>query len=138
MKALLNLSDETVRRKIIYAVAKARGIHRLELTRCREQRTLSQNAYYWGVVLPAVAEGIMEAWGEQLDPEEIHDFLKQRFLTKPVVNRNTGEVTGETTHSTTALDTSAFAGYLDKIIRFAAEFLSTEIPAAQSLTEASK
>jgi hypothetical protein len=104
----------------------------VEIRRCKKQRSLNQNAYMWGVVYPAVRKGLEEAWGESLTDEEVHEWLKGRFNSQPVVNKKTGEVKGRRPVSTTELDTGEFAEYLDKIIRFAGEQLGVDVPPAES------
>jgi len=34
------------------------GVYEIEITRRRQQRSLAQNRYWWGVVVPMVAEEI--------------------------------------------------------------------------------
>lgn len=108
----------------------ADGLCWFELRKCKDQRSLKQNAYYHGVVIPHVAKGLEDAWGEKLTGEEVHDWLKGRFNWKPIVDHNTGEMKGRRPGSSASLDKSEFAEYLDKIIAFAAEQLNTEIPLA--------
>jgi hypothetical protein len=109
-QAIIDLSNQRNKKLAIDAIKAAQGLHWWVLTKCRNQRSLSQNAYYFGVVLPAVAVGIREAWGEQLfTVDDAHEFCKNRFLSNPVVNRKTGEVQGNVVRSTTSLDTAEFS-----------------------------
>ncbi len=80
----------------------------LSLTRRRKDRSLPQNAYYWGVVVAMLAEhcGYL--------PEEVHDALKAKFLMD-----HSGEL--PRIKSTTALDTKEFGEYVDRCIQLAAE-----------------
>lgn len=134
-RAVFDLDNAGVRETLCKMIKSLRGSHWLEITKCREQRTLAQNAFYWGVVLPRVADGITEAWGEDMSSDAAHEFLKDRFLKKPIVNRNTGELMGQTEPSTASLNTEQFGKYLDDIIKFSAEQLDVEIPIALRAAE---
>lgn len=134
-RAILDLSDPKQRKMLINHINSLDGKHWVEITRCRRQRSLNQNAYLWGVVYPAVAAGLEEAWGESLAVEEVHDWLKNRFNSRLIVNRNTGEVLGRRPASTADLDTGEFGEYLDKVIRFAAEQLGVVVPSPDDLRE---
>ncbi len=84
----------------------------LRLTRKRKTRSLSANAYYWGVVVALLAEHC------GYEPEEAHQALKMRFLLKI---GNDMISTLPTVRSTADLDTVEFAAYLDQCIRLCAE-----------------
>lgn len=129
-RPIFNFDSKGVRDMAKRMIDGARGIWSFEMKRCRQQRSLSQLGYYWAVVLPAVAKGINEAWGDDLDADKAHRFCGDRFLKREVIDRSTGEVKGEFIRHTGELDTAEFAAYLDQIILFAAEFLNTDIPAA--------
>jgi len=91
---------------------------RVELTveKQKHKRTKNQNAYYWGVVLQLIAEHTGE------DVEALHDALKVHFAPKHVVG-NLVVPSG-----TRYLDTVDFAGYVEKVRRWAAEELNINIP----------
>lgn len=121
--------DHAEQRKMFNGwVRSLHGPHKVKITKCRPTRTLPQNAWYWGCVLPAVAAGLEEAWGERLTAEDTHEYLKAKFNYRTIVNRETGEVLGKVPCSTATLNTADFGEYLDEIIQFAAEFLKVEIP----------
>lgn len=126
--AILDFSDPKIKRSVLDHIATIRGLHWFEIRRCRNQRSLSQNAYLWGVVYKAVQAGLEEAWGERKSVEWIHCYLKAKFLAEPVVNKRTGEVVDHTVGSSADLDTKAFGVYIDQIIQFAAHDLNVEIP----------
>jgi hypothetical protein len=73
----------------------------LILRKHRRSRSRNQNAYYWGVVIPLIAEhcGYMD--------EEMHEALKWRFLQK-----HDGPL--PTVRSTTDLDTAEFTEYIEQ------------------------
>jgi hypothetical protein len=92
----------------------------------KNRRSNLQNAYYWGVVVAMVHEGLRDM-GNDVSLMETHEYLKARFNTKEIVNTIVGEVT-EVPMSTTDLNKEDFAAYIEKIQQFAAEYLNINIP----------
>ena len=85
----------------------------------KKDRTQEQNRYYWGVVLVTIQKAIEDSRGEHYSTEEIHEWMRDKFLTKRVVT-----IKGEPkvlAPSTTKLTVGEFAEYLEQIIRFCAE-----------------
>jgi hypothetical protein len=106
-----------------------RGLCVFHAHRLRDQRTLTQLAYLWSVVYPHVAAGLTEVWGEgEVDAEGAHIECGLMFLSKPTVDRRTGEVRPGRVRSTSELTTVEFADYTDKVIRFASEYLDVNVP----------
>lgn len=91
-----------------------------------KQRSTQQNRYYWGVVVPMVKDGLNEK-GTELTTEETHEFLKYKFNSKDLINEDSGEVL-QVPLSTTRLMTTGFIEYVEKIQRFAVEWLDVVIP----------
>jgi hypothetical protein len=88
---------------------------------------MSQNRYYWGVVVATLAE-----WSGH-EPEEIHDYLK-RIL--PQKHRRLPSGDEMFVHpSTTTLTVEEFSEYVDKVVRWAAE-QGVHVPDAQEMTDA--
>lgn len=85
------------------------------------RRTNQQNRYLWGVVYPTFVEYRQEQ-GEEFTTEMAHVFFTLKFLRKTVVNMSTGEILGTTVPSTTKLNTSEFAEYIDKIVAWLADY----------------
>jgi hypothetical protein len=77
--------------------------------RARVQRSDNQNKYYWACVIPLISE-----WSGY-EHEEVHDALKQRFLTE----HHEGGL--DRVRSTSTLSTSEFTEYVERCRRFAAE-----------------
>ena len=98
----------------------------LTIERKRRKRSLSQNAFYWSVVVPMCKEGLIDT-GYKVTLEQTHDFLKSEFLKKELVNEKTGEVL-QSVKSTTELTTSEFMDLIAEVQQWAAEFLSIQIP----------
>jgi hypothetical protein len=93
----------------------------------RKKRSNPQNAYYFGFVIPMMKQGFYNSLGEHVGTDEIHTFLKNRFLFKEIVNENNAEII-KMPQSTTELTTIQFEEYLDKIREFGLEFLNITIP----------
>jgi hypothetical protein len=83
----------------------------LRLTKHHHSRSLSQNAYYWSVVIPLLAECC------GYEDEEMHDALKHRFL-RDRANEKGGLVLVK---SSAALNTAEFTEYIEQCRRLAAE-----------------
>ena len=81
-------------------------------------RSLSQNAYYWGVVVALLAEHC----GYD-DPEEMHHALRHRFLlihNDPIETLH-GKTSLQGARSTAKLTTAEFSEYMEQARRLAAE-----------------
>lgn len=88
-----------------------------------DDRSLQQNRYYWGVVLPEISEQASIA-GVRYASEAWHELFRRQFLgyeiekvrvagrKKPVINRRL--------KSTAKLKVKPFSDYLDKVQAFAA------------------
>ena len=60
--------------------------------------------------------------------QDVHDYMKYKFLKEPVVNEDTGEVLYERINSTTDLSTAEFNNYIEVVRKWAAENLDIYIP----------
>jgi hypothetical protein len=89
-------------------------------------RTLSQNRYYWGVVLATLSE-----WSGH-DPEELHDYFKGFLKTQP--RELPGGATLDVHPSTTSLTVEEFSAHVDKVVRWAAE-QGVNVPDASEVAE---
>lgn len=127
-RIVLDFSNSKVRRMVIDHIKSARGLCWFELARCRNQRSLQQNAYYWGCVLKVVQQAINESWGESMSAHEVHEFLKGRFLRKSIVNKNTGEIVGDMAGSSSDLDTKQFTDFIENVRNFAASMFDIIVP----------
>lgn len=81
-----------------------------------DKRSVDQNAYYWGVVLPEFSRGLREQ-GYALGEYSVHEMCKQKFLKTAKV-----KVAGETIiipDSTTRLSKKKFTQYIEDIKMFA-------------------
>jgi hypothetical protein len=90
----------------------------------RKIRSLSQNAYYWAVVLSMISAQVGHT------PEEVHYFLKDEFLPKKFIKLGGLEV--EIRKTTTDLSTNEFNVYLAQVTAWASE-LGIEIPSSNQV-----
>lgn len=98
----------------------------ISISRMQTTRSLRQNSYYWGVVIPLAQVGFYEI-GYDFDEKETHEFLKNKFLSKDVIDESTGEVLGKIA-TTRKISTLEAEKYYEDIRRFGAEFLNINIP----------
>lgn len=125
---IVDFNDERQRRRVVEGLSSMRGKWRIEIKRYRKRRSDAQNAYYWGVLVSEIRSGLEEVWGERLSADEVHEYLKSMFLTKPIVDRRSGDLVGTRPGSTAKLDVNEFVEFVDKVIIWAAEYLSVDVP----------
>ena len=97
----------------------------IEVTARRATRSIPQNAWYWGVIVQAIAEHT------GYTPDELHDVLKMKFIPKRLaVCDGNGEVKDEFVvgGSTRKMTTAEFGEYCDAIRQWAAQDLGIDIP----------
>lgn len=93
-----------------------------------KKRTLPQNAYLHGCVIPYVFKGLRDAgYDDVRDNEDAKRIIKTLFLKRKITNNKTDEVIEvvKDTHELTTLEMMAF---IDEVIKWAAEYLSIVIP----------
>ena len=111
------------------------GTYKNSIDKLYNKRSNKQNRYYWGIVLPELVKGFIEVGFECDNVESAHEWCKHKFLKedkkkrKRAINKITGEIIYLIKYpTTTKLSTVLFNEYFEKIIVFAAEYLSIEIP----------
>ena len=97
------------------AFAKLRGLLRgrqvqVSIEPRRKPRSLQENGYYWGVVIPLLCE-----WSGY-SSDEMHDALRDKFLCEYSENLGLLKI-----KSTAALSTVEFEKYLSDIRQWASE-----------------
>jgi|SRR3990167_3229095 len=123
--------DNAAHRKLFNGYVRGlRGLHRVAISKVHKMKTESQLGYLFGAVYPTVADAITESWGEKVNVPEVHEMLKEKFLSEPIVNPATGEVMLEKIASVATLDVVQMSEYIEQIVKFAGEYLHTEIPEA--------
>lgn len=97
----------------------------------RLQRTTQQNRWYWGMVVPLVADYLSQGREVPLSNDQAHYVLKSAFLG--VEETPLGTVP----KSTRRLSVEEFSLYCDKIVSHAAAEWGMNIPAPGERIEAS-
>lgn len=87
----------------------------LSIERKRKNRTLNENNYYWGVVIPTLGDYF------GYEPEEMHEALKWQFLRKE-------EKDIPTVGSTASLSTTEFENLMSAIRVWALTEFNVSIP----------
>lgn len=102
-------------------------------------RSLKQNKYYWGYLVPAFMRGLLDAGHE---PEYIgnkdrtHEFIKWAIMP-PRLIRNSDGYYSEARRTTTTMSKRQFLDYIDHIQRTASTFLNIHLrdPYESELTD---
>lgn len=102
------------------------GEYIMTIEKKKRKRSLNQNSYLFGVVVEMVWKGLCDL-GHEVSKEETHEFLKATFNYKEIVNEQTGEIY-RIPLSTATLSTVEFNEYVERVVRWAAEFLGIVIP----------
>jgi hypothetical protein len=108
-------------------IAQLREGWELEVTvkRQRATRSQQQNRYYWGVVVHLLSDHT------GYTPDEIHDFLKAKFIPKRLaVCDGNGVIQDEVVlgGSTRSMNKVQFGEYMESIRQWGAEMLNVVIP----------
>lgn len=87
----------------------------------KKRRSLKQNAYYFGVIVPLCGE-FMRGYGNRMDDDEVHEWLKEHVgkLTKYVTSPS--GVRTKIVRSSRELDTGEWEDYMQDIRAWAADF----------------
>jgi uncharacterized protein Veg len=64
----------------------------LSLKLARKERSISQNNYYWAVIVVIWKKLIQDEWGEFFTSQEVHEFLKYNCNYKEHIDEETGEI----------------------------------------------
>lgn len=114
------LSDDAELRYLtVLATNEGKDI-RITIERKRKQRSMSQNAYYFGVVVPLV-QAMLVDYGNDVDPEETHAFLKEHVgkLVSAIADKDGKRIA--IVKSSATLSTVEWEAYMERIKRWAAE-----------------
>lgn len=98
----------------------------IKIERRGVKRSTQQNRYLWGVVYEEVRLGFLNI-GYEMTSEQTHEWLKEKFNSIQVENKQ--GVMIDMPGTTTQLTKTGFSEYIEKIARFAAEYLGVVIPA---------
>ena len=99
-----------------------------------KKRSNPQNRYLWGAVYQYVLDGLQDLGYDEIKTvEDAHIVCKNLFLKVNLPSKD-GEAL-EFIRSTKTLNKQEMGEYIDKIIRWAAEYLSVIIPDANQQAE---
>jgi hypothetical protein len=127
---VLNLDDHGERLKLMAHVGTLRGLCEVGIKPVKKTRSLNANRFYFQCVVSPFLHYLREMEGDpSIDKEQAHLMLKCAVLgTKPVTIPGTGEVI-EMPPRTFNMKSDEFAQYIEKAIKWLAEFAEiTVIP----------
>ncbi len=134
-RPMFNMDKDEHRKFVRKYIDGLKGLIYLEVTRPRTGKTSNQLAFIFGCVYPRLAAFLSDVTGESYCSIRAHEFLKQKFLRLPVVNRETGEEFGYYTQSLADLDVEECSRYIEQLLAFAAEN-GVNVPPAAHYQEA--
>jgi len=107
----------------------------ISFSKPKKSRSNNQNRFYWGVVLPLVQSGLVDATGELRSVDNIHyKILLPLFApTNEMINKDTGESLNERLTSS-EMTTTQFCEYILEVQKWGAEFLGIDIPSPNEET----
>jgi hypothetical protein len=116
-----NFSNPTIKGRFIERTRMLNGAWDIQMEPHRPRRSNQANRYYWGVVMPYLARMLSETSGEYFDSEASHQWAKRRFLSKPIINKNTGEDMDVKVGRTPKMNSPEFTEYIEKICGLCAD-----------------
>lgn len=117
----INFDSQSDRARLYGILKNLSGRHIIQFEKARQQRSMPQNKYYWGVVVPILAS----EFGYYKD--EMHELLRRKFLSYTRVSPHTGEEE-LFAKSTTKLNTQEMEVYLESIRTWALSEFSVYLP----------
>lgn len=92
------------------------------------KRSIPQNSYYWGIIVPMVRKGLYDAgYDEVTTNDDAHEVMKHIHLRKRIVSKQTGDVI-DISNSSAKLSIPEFNIYIEAICKWASEYLGIVIP----------
>jgi len=92
------------------------------------KRSIPQNSYYWGVMVPMIRKGLYESgFDEVRTNDDAHEIIKHVHLKKQMVSKQTGDVI-DVAGSSSVLSIPEFNEFIERVCRWASEYLSIYIP----------
>lgn len=93
----------------------------------KNNRSLLQNKFYWGVVILCCQQGIKETQGETISKEMAHSFLKYNCNYTEIVNQDTGEILRIEKESK-KLSTIEWEEFIEECRRFILKWFGIVVP----------
>lgn len=109
----------------------------IEVKPYHASRSLQQNGYYFGCVIPFVQYGLNELGicRHELNAEIVHEMLKNKFLKEDLAHDSWDGEFLTITGSTADLNKLEFADYIEEIRQWAATYLGINIPDPEKQAE---
>lgn len=127
IEQFVDLGNAEVKRALMRTIGTLTGPYDVTLKPRRATRSNQQSRYYFGVVVRSFTDFLKDQ-GQQVSTEEAHDLLKAKFLSRELVNLDTGEPIGATLRSLTELDVNEMARFIDSCIRWLEEVFGIVVP----------
>jgi hypothetical protein len=124
--AIIDLDDAGQKAMLLGSIRNLSGRHRVSVVKYRARRSDAQNRLYWGQVVSTFAD-FLRGQGEQYTDEQAHEILRAKFLRVSCINKDTGEVFGERTRSTTELTTAEFSKYIEDCVAWLADMFHVQV-----------
>jgi hypothetical protein len=127
-KPRLAYVDDALRGRIMRHVAKLEGWAWLMIEPAKRARSLSQNAWYWACVIPALRDALNSYGVSQhpLNSDEAHDWAKLAFL--PPVTVNAGGITRHLPAPSKTLTTEQFGELCEKCRALVLKMTGEDVP----------
>ena len=118
---ILDMSEPQAKKGLLYQAAEAEGLHYFCLEPYFPKRSLSQNAYWFAVVIPILSQHLREGTGDSSwTNDAAHEFSKMLWLPAKTRKLPDGsEITTPT--SSTELSTKEFSTLTDEAILWLGE-----------------
>lgn len=107
------------------------GEYVVEIKKYKKPRSLSQNAYLHGVLIPCFRDALYEAGYDDITLAQVKQHLKTKFLTREIINKETGEILTYV-QDTSDLNTEEMGIFFEQVWKYAAEDLNYTIPSPGS------
>ena len=133
-EAILNMSDTAKKYAMLNRLRRLEGPYRITVVQYRPRRSDRQNRYYWPCFVGPFADFLRDQ-GQQVSDDHAHDLIKRKFLHREAT-RDTGEVIGAYTESTTQLDTAEFNEFLDRVAYWLHDMFGIVVPDPDDYHEA--
>ena len=127
--------QDSIRRKMAKEVCHSYEGHDITITVKKQRKTRSgnQNAYYWSVVLPLILDAMIELGNDLQSGNSdhlnmIHELMKEKHLQNGLDVIDAEGNVDKLPSSTKNCSTADFIEYIERIQKWAAEFLYIDIP----------
>ena len=114
---------------LVQAVSQLKpGQYSCEITEIRKKASNKQRGYYHGIVCLAIAVHL--GW----EKEDVHEYIKNTYNAKEVVNPRTGEII-IIPGSTSGMDTKEYSELTDKVKIYWLQDMGLEVPDPEDVTD---